>query len=200
MDINKDKKLKELQERKERSKEKDNSKRLETDESPYYDLLTGEYLGVFKSKEEAKGYFVSIGMSENDYDWLEQNKHLFNGDQSRKGNTDTKVNVSVNGNDNGTYKRKANPELIWNKFDVVSQLNHCTFRTPPNKIASLLEKLFDSWPSKEGHWLWVAQDYTPRVINWVISATIKAYRRGEIRKTPAAYFTYKIRFREKRKR
>ena len=175
----------------------DNSTILESDRPPYYDRLTGEYLGAFRSKEEAKEYFLSIGMSENDYGWLEQNKHLFNEDQPREDNTNTKVNVSVNGN--GTYKRKTNPELIWNKLDVISQLKHCTSRTPPNNIASLLEKLFDSWPSEEGHWLWVAQNYTPRIINWVISATTKAYQRGEIRKTPAAYFTYKIRFRKKRK-
>ena len=82
--------------------EESKSVKPEQEGPPFYDLETGEYLGGFKSKKEAKDYFLSIGMSEEDYDWLEANKdNLFNED----GVGETKWNLrnaSVNGSVNGT--------------------------------------------------------------------------------------------------
>ena len=54
--------------------EESKSVKPEQEGPPFYDMETGEYLGGFKSKKEAKDYFLSIGMSEEDYDWLEANK------------------------------------------------------------------------------------------------------------------------------
>ena len=113
------------------------------------------------------------------------------------------ANVSVNGNDNGGCKIKVNLELNPSKtelnFELINQLKNCNSSTPPKNIASLLERIFKTWESKEGHWLWIAQNYTARTINWVMAATIKEYLRGGIRKNPPSYFTYLIKFRKKRK-
>ena len=112
------------------------------------------------------------------------------------------ANSSVNGN-NGSGKNKVNLELNPSKtelnFELINELKNCNSSTPPKNIASLLERIFKPWESKEGHWLWIAQNYTARTINWVMTATIREYLRGGIRKNPPSYFTYLIKFRKKRK-
>jgi len=112
-------------------------------------------------------------------------------------------NVSVSVNDNGGCKNKINLELNSSKpkinFELIDQLKNCNSSTPPKDIAFLLENIFKPWESKEGHWLWIAQNYTARTINWVMAVTIREYLRGGIRKNPPSYFTYLIKFRKKRK-
>jgi len=109
-------------------------------------------------------------------------------------------NVSVNGNVNDSYKHRANFELTESKQHVIRKLKGCTYLTPSIDIARLLEELFLEWPSKQGHWLYISQQYVPRVINRVIARLIKLHASGRITlQNPAAYFTMLIKFRKKRK-
>lgn len=110
------------------------------------------------------------------------------------------ANVSVNGSVNDTHKNSVKSEPSSNKHQVLAELKTCNYRTPPKTIAKLLENLFSKWPSQEGHWLYIAQHYSPRPINRVVVKIIKEYLRGDKTvKNPAAYFTYLIRFRKQRK-
>lgn len=112
----------------------------------------------------------------------------------------TNLNLSLNRSVNASYKPNINTGLIDDKHSIIFELNNCTYRTSPKVIATLLENLFRKWPSKEGHWLYIAQHYAPRPINRVIAKIIKQYQRGDRRiENPAKYFTYLIKFREKRK-
>lgn len=116
--------------------------------------------------------------------------------KKQKGNE----NVGVSGSVNDTCEPEVKSEPNWYKSELIHQLKRCTSDIPLNEIAKLLEEIFKSWPSnKEEHWLWVAQTYTARTIIWVMSATIKKYLQGGIRKTPPAYFTYLLKFRKQRK-
>jgi len=97
----------------------------------------------------------------------------------------------------GTCKQKVNFELTLSKLQA---LRHCNYQTPPKKIAALLENIFG--PSgKPGHWLYVAQTWSPRPIVLVINYMIKQQNSGRTTiRNSAAYFTYLIKFRKKRKR
>ncbi len=182
-------------------KGKYNPKRLETDQPPYYDLLTGEYLGVFKTKEKAKEYFVSAGMSESDYDWLEENKHSFNESKSEERNSKSSVDDIVIGGVIATYKNGANTEQTLSKHNVITKLRGCNYRTSPKLIASLLDSLFSGWGTKTGWWLYVAQHWNPKSINGVISRMGKQHQRGEANiQNPAKYFTHLIKLRPKKKK
>lgn len=109
-------------------------------------------------------------------------------------------NVGVSGNVNHTYKRRANFESSKSKQPAIAGLKECNYRTSPKKIASLLEELFSSYDSKPGHWLYTAQHWPPRPINRVINYMIKRHQAGwDTIKNPAAYFTYLLKFREKRR-
>lgn len=102
-------------------------------------------------------------------------------------------------NVNGGYKYYANNQLIWNKDVSIAKLKLCKSADSLKEIDRLLSDIFEQWHSKDGHWRYIAQTYTVRVINWVLNKTVKEYKRGNIKKTPAHYFTHLIRFRTKKK-
>lgn len=108
-------------------------------------------------------------------------------------------NGNVNGNDNGSYKRQPKFELTKSKSEAISNLKKFNCTTSRIEIAKQLEIIFQEFPSKEGHWLKVAQYHTPRQINWSISRMLKLHYQGRIRNTPAAFFTYDIMHRKPRK-
>lgn len=106
--------------------------------------------------------------------------------------------IFVNGND--TYKSSVNFELTKSKQNVIAELRTFNYRTPPIKIAQLLETLFADCNSKDGHWLYIAQNWNPRAINRVIKRMIELHNSGRITiHNPAAYFTSLIKFRQKRR-
>ena len=110
---------------------------------------------------------------------------------------DNVLNRSVN----DTYKHNANFDSTSNKLQVIEELKTCNYRTPTKKIAFLLEKLLDRGETQSGHWLYIAQNYTARVINRVLYQMIKLHRSGAVTiENPAAYFTFLIKFRKKRKK
>jgi len=93
-----------------------------------------------------------------------------------------------------------NAELSQSKHKVITELKKCNYRSSPYKIASLLEVLFSSYSSKPGHWLYIAQNWTPRVVSWVLNYMVKQAKTGRVTiENPAAYFTKLIKYRKKRK-
>jgi len=109
-------------------------------------------------------------------------------------------NVSVNGMISGIRKPNVNFELTESKEKIITELKKCDYRTAPTKLASLLNDFFKEWKSKPTHWLYVAQNYPPRRINYTIDYLVKRHSSGQITfQNPAAYFTKLIKFRKKRK-
>lgn len=123
-------------------------------------------------------------------------------DENKKQNKTNEYsgNVNLNGSVNGGYKNDIKTDLPLSKNDIILELIKCTHKTPPKIVASFLNTLFDSHGTKPGHWLFVAQHWTPRAINRVIAQMTKEFRRGDttIKNLPA-YFTFLIKYRKKRK-
>lgn len=104
----------------------------------------------------------------------------------------------VSGND--IYKRQANFELTESKNFIISKIKLCTYRTSPFIVAKLLDEFFADPNTKPNHWLNISQIYPPRRIYLTIRQMVKRQGGGWITiKNPAAYFTYLIKFRKKRK-
>ena len=131
-------------------------------------------------------YHATYSPNMADFDALEQLlvcESLAETEQEALKNDD--VNVRWNGN--GGYKNVANEELNWYKSELIIKLKFCKKETPEYEVASLLERTFAYWPyDKKDHWLKIAQFYNPRVLNWVMSETVKKYLRGGIIKSPPA--------------
>lgn len=109
-------------------------------------------------------------------------------------------NFIVNGMGNDTCKRIIDNSLNKGKRKAIAELKQLNYRTPPIIVANHLKKLLDTPETVEGHWLYVAQNYTPRTINRVIIAMIKIHQEGWTTiKCPAKYFTSLIQKRAKRK-
>ena len=107
------------------------------------------------------------------------------------------TNTYLNGNLNGGYKRIVNRKLFPGKEKVILQLRNCNCKTPPIETASYLKELFNTPETKEGHWLYIAQNYTARAINRVIVLMNKQFLRGERPiPNPARYFTFLIKRRK----
>lgn len=133
-------------------------------------------------------------MEKSDAEWILENIPFeTEGKEERNGNS----NVSGNGGCEQIVKSKS----IQNKHQIINGLEQCNYRTSPKKIALLLEELFIGYPStKENHWLYIAQHWPPRAINRVIKVMIKQHQRGERTiGNAAAYFTFLIKKRKKRK-
>jgi len=105
-------------------------------------------------------------------------------------NTYKPNNVYLNGGVNGSYKQQGNIKKKLTKNEAISALRKCNYRTPPKDLATYLEAIFGLWEEKPQHWLYIAQRYTPKSINSVISQMVKTHDRGAVPlKTPGAYFT-----------
>lgn len=138
----------------------------------------------------------NIGLSKEEIEWID--KHLSVPEKNTK--EATIESVGVNGSVNGTYKRRTNSKLTISKRNAINKLKGCTYRTPPRVVAEILDVIFTDYESKEGHWLYITQNWNPRAINRVVVQMTKQHRRGDTTiKNPAAYFTYLIKFRKKRR-
>lgn len=108
-------------------------------------------------------------------------------------------NVSVSGDVLGSSKLKENSEQNLDKKQAIVKLKHLNYKTPPTKIELYLNIIFGPWKEKPEHWLYIAQHYTPKTINSVISQMIKQHQRKDVSfKTPGAYFSSVIKHRPKR--
>lgn len=113
---------------------------------------------------------------------------------------DEMESVNVNWNDSDTCKRITNNLLSETKQSAIKKLKLFTYKTSPVEIEQALKIFFADIPSKEGHWLYIAQHWNPRAINRVIERMIKLEISGRVTiQNPAAYFTRLIKFREKRR-
>lgn len=145
----------------------------------------------FNEKEKPEWFCESSDLSLEDQKWIWHNIQYETKNQAND-------NVNVSGND--TCKHFINSELKRTKQKAIADLETCTYRTSPKKIASLLEEIFVSYESKPGHWLFIAQHWPPRAINRVIAYIINVHASGRVTiKNPAAYFTFLIKRRKKRK-
>lgn len=130
-----------------------------------------------------------MGITESDIEYINSIKEI-----------STNENAGVNGNVNDSYKRQVNFELTQSKQHIIDELKRFNYRTPPLKVSKLLEDLFIEYGSRPGHWLYIAQRWNPREINRNITRLIKIHTTGrQSIKNIAAYFTYLIKFRKKRK-
>lgn len=117
-----------------------------------------------------------------------------------KKNKQPNENANVNGMINDSCKRRVSFELTQSKQQVIAELSKCNYQTPPLKISQLLEELFKEWKSKSGHWLYIAQHWNPREINRNINRLVNIQISGQRTiKNAAAYFTFLIGYRKKRK-
>lgn len=115
-------------------------------------------------------------------------------------NKNTKTNGSVNLSGNDSYKHLISERQTSSKHDVIESLKQCTHKTPPRTVAALLDILFARNPSKEDHWLYIAQNYNPRAINRVLALMTKRHQRGDTSiQNPSSYFTALIKLRKKRR-
>lgn len=110
-----------------------------------------------------------------------------------------KRNGSDNGSVNGGCKRRVNFELTESKQRAIFQLNNFTNSCTPLEIERCLNEIFIEYPSKDGWWLYIAQHWTQRQINWVIREVLKLSSTGRITKDAAACFTFLIMKRKRRK-
>ncbi len=110
--------------------------------------------------------------------------------------------VGVIGVDYGGCKCNAVTELFQNKKEVIEALRTCRSRTPYVQVSSLLDDLFEGYPTnKKGYWFDVARFYTPRAINRTLIELQKlASPSHETVRNPAAYFTFLIKMRKRRRR
>lgn len=112
----------------------------------------------------------------------------------------TNNNAVVSGLVSGTRKNDVNFELTERRRTIITELKACTYRTPPVKIAQLLEELFSGYGTIRGWWLSVAQQWNPRAINRNLDYMVKRSNAGFITfNNPAAYFTGTIQYRKRRK-
>lgn len=112
-------------------------------------------------------------------------------------NSETVLSDSVSGG----CKQQVNTELTFSKRNVINKIEAKNYRTPPREIAQLLSIFFKGCETlRENHWLYIAQNWNPRAISRVLRDMEKQYKRGDKSiKNPAAYFTYLIKFRKRRK-
>ncbi len=111
-----------------------------------------------------------------------------------------KENVVAYENGIGSYKRSVNFELTASKLEAISKLKKLNYITSPPEIAGLLEVIFEGCNTKPGWWLSVGQQWNPKTINSVIAQLIKLLSGGwKTIKNPAAYFTFVIIHRPKRR-
>jgi len=141
---------------------------------------------------------ASSELSKDDQQWIWENLPISE-EKNHRTQEPYKTNTDAYENENGGYKFEVNDWLDETNLKLIGELKKCGSYTNCYLVAFLLEKIFSRWKSYVGHWLYIAQTYTPRVINWVMNQAIKEYSLGRIKKTPAHCFTFLIQHRSKRK-
>lgn len=111
----------------------------------------------------------------------------------------TNDNVLVSGDVLGSSKLKVSSDQNLTKHQAIARLKGFNYKTPALEIEFCLNVIFGRWEEKPDHWLCIAQHYTPKTINSIISQMIKQHQRKDVSiKTPGAYFTSVIKYRHKR--
>lgn len=114
-------------------------------------------------------------------------------------NNVTNENVAVSGDVLGSSKLNENSKQNLTKHQATAKLKHFNYKTSAVEIESCLNIVFGIWKEKPEHWLFIAQHYTPKTINSIISQMIKQHQRKDVSiKNPGAYFSFIIKHRPKR--
>ncbi len=112
----------------------------------------------------------------------------------------TVENVVTYGDGIGGCKQQVNFELTPDRLCAISKLDELDYRTPPLRVASLLEIIFAGYGTYEGWWLSVAQQWNPRAVRRALKELIKLQTGGWRNiKNPAKYYTFLIQQRKKRR-
>lgn len=132
--------------------------------------------------------FERMGLSFDDQRWIQENV------KAEEDNDSNVISVS------GSSKHSSKAENSFVKPQLFSKLLDCNYRTPPKEIAKLLEEIFSDWKSKDGHWLYISQSYTPKSIRSVLNQMKKREDRGDlsIENPPALFTSVILRFKKKR--
>lgn len=152
-------------------------------------------------KNYSNWYAPNHDLSYDDQKWIWENVPLPEEDERKLRESRTNESVSLNGSVNGGYKSELNLKSNLSKVNALFLLNKCSWKTPPKKVATYLTIIFSKWPSRDGHWLYIAQHYTPKTINSRIAQIVKQHQKGEVNiQNSAAYFTKIIKYRPMRKK
>lgn len=140
-------------------------------------------------------------LSLDDQRWIQENISSTKHHKEQK-ELDVNNNDYVYENVIGTCKRQKNSEQTLSKNQAISKLGSLNYRTPCKEIGFYLEIVFKGWNARDGHWLYIAQHYTVKTINCVISEITKQHQRGDTTiQNPAKYFTHLIiNFHKKKKK
>lgn len=114
---------------------------------------------------------------------------------------------TTNASDNGSYesvngvpKLTTKPYQKSSKLKAFSLLTKCNHKTSPREIANYLEIIFSDCGAKNGHWLFIAQHYTPKTVCAVLRGIIRKHQNGEATILNAGkFFTSIIKKKKKRK-
>lgn len=107
--------------------------------------------------------------------------------------------MECNANGNDSCKTNVDLDLSESQLKAISKLNDFSVQLTPLEINACLEEIFSAYQAKGNWWLYVAQHWTQRQINWVLKFVLKLQATGRVTKHPAACFTHYITHRKKRK-
>lgn len=136
-------------------------------------------------------YDHSHSLSRDDQQFIWENTPLTQEDENKlRYSEKTEHDVSLIGSVNGGSKLTVNTVITLTKGEAILALRKSNYKMAPKEVASYLEIIFSRFQAKNGHWLFIAQHYTPKTINCLITEIIKRIQRGEMTlRNPASYFT-----------
>lgn len=128
--------------------------------------------------DEQKWIWENIPLSEDDDKDLE---HV-----DKQDNTSISLIRSVSGIRNLQENKNENRQ----RNEAIKDLQSYTYKTPLKFITKKLEIIFGMWDKKPFHWTYIAENYTPKAINSVLSEMKKRKENGGMPlEIPGAYFT-----------
>ena len=113
---------------------------------------------------------------------------------------ETNENPILSGSLNAGCKRGSITDSVLSREKAILFIRNCDYKTPPKDVAIYLEQFFDGCGTKNGHWLYIAQHWTPRAINRTLDRIIREHKLGQKTiENPARYFTFLIKLRKVRR-
>lgn len=110
----------------------------------------------------------------------------------------TEGEASLRSSSSSACYLKVNDKLADSLHSAIEQLVKLDYKSSRYEIAEILQKTFGD-PRKEGHWLWCAQNYTPRPIIRTIAEIYRSLLLGKwAGQTPADFFTFLLKKRQRR--
>ncbi|AKM83399.1 hypothetical protein A2422_04285 [Candidatus Woesebacteria bacterium RIFOXYC1_FULL_31_51] len=124
--------------------------------------------------------------------WIWENSLLPEGNNKgleQVGKQDS-TSISLIRSVSGIRNLKENVNENRQKNEAIKDLQDYTYKTPLKFIAIKLETIFGIWDKKPFHWIYIAENYTPKAINSVLREMRKRKENGGMPlEIPGAYFT-----------